>query len=168
VRPQDRIALSGPNGSGKSTLLRLMLDQAELAPDRILFMPQEISIAESSRITARIRALDSDEKGDIYSAVDRLGADLQSIMETDLPSPGEIRKLLLAEGLARRPAWVVMDEPTNHLDVFSIRHVETALAGFDGALLLVSHDRRFLDNLRELDWNIKGDADTGNWRLTVS
>ena len=68
--------------------------------------------------------------------VDRAGADL---------SPGERTRALLAELMAQGVNCLVLDEPTNHLDLEAIEQLESALAGFDGSLVLVTHDRRFLE-----------------------
>ncbi len=107
-------------------------------------LPQEISAADAQALIERARALESDALGRVISTVSRLGSDPEQLLQTGLPSPGEARKLLLALGLERDPAIVVMDEPTNHLDLLSMRCLEEALAGFEGALLLASHDDRFV------------------------
>ena len=65
-----------------------------------------------------------------------------------------MRKLLLAVGAAREPWLVILDEPTNHMDLPSVECLEEALAGYPGALLLVSHDLRFLRPLTTLRWEI--------------
>jgi ATPase subunit of ABC transporter with duplicated ATPase domains len=61
---------------------------------------------------------------------------------------------MIARGIFRNPALIVMDEPTNHLDLLSIGLLETALADFKGALLLASHDETFLSHLTERNWAI--------------
>lgn len=69
-------------------------------------------------------------------------------------SPGELRKLMLALGLLARPVVVLMDEPTNHLDLHSVEALERCLASYPGALLLVSHDRRFLEACCSRTWTV--------------
>jgi ATPase subunit of ABC transporter with duplicated ATPase domains len=91
------------------------------------------------------------------SVISCLGSRPQRLLETDDPSPGELRKILLAEGLSRVPNLIVMDEPTNHLDLPSIRCMEDALAEVRCALLLVSHDMRFLERLATNRWEIAGE-----------
>ena len=86
--------------------------------------------------------------------VSRLGSRPHRLLESDEPSPGETRKLLLALGMTRRPHIIIMDEPTNHMDLPSIECLETALADCPCGLLLVSHDRRFLQKLTRLEWQL--------------
>jgi len=71
-----------------------------------------------------------------------------------MPSPGEIRKLMLGLGLLKTPVLIMMDEPTNHMDLPSVQCLEDALSGFAGALILVSHDRVFLNNLISKVWRL--------------
>ncbi len=76
------------------------------------------------------------------------------LLDSTTPSPGETRKLLLALGMTRRPHIIIMDEPTNHMDLPSIECLEQALADCPCCLLLVSHDRRFLEKLTQQHWQI--------------
>jgi len=152
VQPADRIALVGPNGSGKSTLLRRIV--AELTPpeNRVVYVPQEVSMEESAGILASLHRLPVDVRGRAMTWVSRLGADPARLLSSELPSPGEVRKLILARHLAWEPHLILMDEPTNHMDLPSIEAVEAALAEFEGGLLLVSHDERFLGALTSRRW----------------
>jgi len=160
VRPDDRIALQGPNGAGKSTLVAALLERSGvgLEPDCVLFVPQEISAEDATRLVRETRALANDELGRVISTVSRLASDPEQILATESPSPGEARKLMLAFGLEKTPALVVMDEPTNHLDLVSMRCLEAALADFAGALLLVSHDDVFVGALARTLWRIDPDG----------
>ncbi len=154
VGPEDRIAVEGPNGAGKSRLIGLLLEASRSMSAEILSIPQELPEDAGRDLMKRIGGLSREEKGAVFSAVDRLGSDPVRLMSTESPSPGETRKLILALGLARSPEVIVMDEPTNHMDLFSVRHLETALSGFPGALILVSHDKVFLEALTETEWRI--------------
>jgi len=154
VQPTDRIALVGPNGSGKSTLIRHLVADLDLPEGRVVYIPQEIPVDRSIDALARVRSLPPDLRGRALAWVSRLGSDAQRLLESELPSPGEVRKLILARHLAFEPHLVVMDEPTNHMDLPSIECVETALADFAGGLLLVSHDERFLGALTTIRWRI--------------
>lgn len=87
--------------------------------------------------------------------VSRLGSRPERLLSSRNPSPGEIRKLMLALGMSLAPHIVVMDEPTNHLDLPSIECLEEALLECPCGLLLVSHDERFLDRLTDIQWRIE-------------
>lgn len=154
VEPEDRIALVGENGSGKSTLVRQLIDAAKLPGRKAVYVPQEIPAGEGRRFLDEARALSGQRLGEVMDHVSRLGSDAKQLLETVMPSPGEVRKLLLALALPDAPQFIVMDEPTNHMDLPSIECLEEALAGFPGALLLVSHDERFLERLTTVRWEI--------------
>lgn len=156
VHRGDRIHLSGPNGAGKSTLIRTLLASATLPPDAVLHLPQDISTPDAAQSLARVRDLPRDVRGRVLSMVAALGVDPDRLLESGSPSPGEARKLLLAEGLGRNAWLLVLDEPTNHLDLPSIERLETALSDWSGALLLVSHDHRLADRICTERWEIKG------------
>ena len=89
------------------------------------------------------------------AAVACLGSMPQRLLESGQLSPGEVRKLILALGLAREPHLIVMDEPTNHLDLPSIECLERALSACRCALLLVSHDAPFLERLTTTRWDLE-------------
>ena len=154
MTPTDRIALTGSNGNGKSTLIRHLLKGTNVPPERLLYVPQEISEEESRRIHAEVKQLPKEALGRVMTSVSRLGSRPGRLLGSETPSPGEIRKLLLAMGVDRGPHLVNMDEPTNHLDLPSIECLEEALAECPCALLLVSHDERFLSKLVDLRWHL--------------
>jgi len=157
MQPSDRVALVGPNGSGKSTLIRHIVGQIDLPGERIIYVSQEISAEESAEALRAVRALSSENLGSVMAWVSRLGSEPARLLSSELPSPGEVRKLILARHLAMEPHLIVMDEPTNHMDLPSIECVETALAEFPGGLLLVSHDEVFLAALTTIRWEIEPD-----------
>jgi ATPase subunit of ABC transporter with duplicated ATPase domains len=166
MRPTDRIALTGGNGLGKSTLVRHILTNLEIPAERLVCIPQEITAEESRRILAEVNALPKERLGQIMTIVSRLGSRPHRLIESDEPSPGEVRKILLAKGISEQPHLIVMDEPTNHMDLPSITCLEEALDGCPCGLLLVSHDLRFLQSLATANWHIVPE-DTGS-RLEVS
>lgn len=148
VGSTDHLGIEGPNGAGKSTLVRHLV--AHLGEDvPTLVMLQELSRAEKNRLLARIRGLSSAELGSVLSLVAQLNTDPRRLHATlasgSEPSPGELRKLMLALAALDGVCALVMDEPTNHLDVHSVEALERALAAFPGMLVLVSHDAAFLE-----------------------
>jgi macrolide transport system ATP-binding/permease protein len=163
MRPDDRIALTGPNGAGKSSLVRALLARVNVEAERLVFIPQEIAAREAAAILDQARRLDRLALGRVMTAVSCLGSRPERLLATPEPSPGELRKLLLALGLARTPHLIVMDEPTNHLDLPSIESLEEALEGCPCGMLLVSHDRPFLARLAQIEWRIVGNG--GDSRL---
>ncbi|RPI21278.1 MAG: ABC transporter ATP-binding protein [Acidobacteria bacterium] len=158
--PTDRIALTGANGSGKTSLIRVILQRLNVIPERLVYLPQEIDAVSSSRTIDQVRHLSHEELGYVMSLVTRLGSNPDRLMETTEPSPGEMRKVLLAMGLAKSPQLIILDEPTNHLDLPSIECMERALAECSCGLLLVSHDDRFLEALTTVRW--RNEADSGD------
>ncbi len=152
---QDRLAVLGPNGSGKTTLLRAILGDVELAAgsrwlgpgvkvglldQRRLRYGRDVSLLRSFTDTT---GLDRSEARSLLAKFG-LGADHVDRAGRDL-SPGERTRALLAELMAEGVNCLVLDEPTNHLDLEAIEQLESALDRFDGTLLLVTHDRAFLD-----------------------
>ncbi len=85
-----------------------------------------------------------------------------SYVQTGEPSPGEVRKLLLALGVAREAQLIVMDEPANHLDLPSIQCLEEALLPCPCGLLMVSHDLVFLRRLTATRWDLRPDPQSVN------
>jgi ATPase subunit of ABC transporter with duplicated ATPase domains len=166
ILPTDRIALTGPNGLGKSTLLRALAPRFNVPPEHLVLVPQEIDAEESARILAEAKKLPDDRLGDVMTRFSRLGSRPGRLLESAQPSPGETRKLLLALGIARGPHLIVMDEPTNHMDLPGILCLEDALADAPGAMLLVSHDERFLARLARKRWALAETA-PGRVALTV-
>ena len=95
-------------------------------------------------LLSEIRDLPNIQRGKLLSIVAQLDSDPDRIMVGETVSSGELRKLILARGILEEPQLIVMDEPTNHLDIHSVEALERALAGFPGALAVVSHDEAFL------------------------
>ncbi|HWN69200.1 MAG TPA: ATP-binding cassette domain-containing protein [Haliangium sp.] len=151
----SRIHVAGPNGAGKSTLLGALLDAAAHAREHILYLPQVMGPDLVSEHLLAIRALDRTERGRIMQVAAALGLDPERVLATDQPSPGEIRKLALARGMGMGAWALVLDEPTNHLDLPSIERIESALADYPGALVLVSHDEPFARALTSTIWRLE-------------
>ncbi|HEY5659866.1 MAG TPA: ATP-binding cassette domain-containing protein [Gaiellaceae bacterium] len=153
----DRVAIAGPNGSGKSTLLdvllgRVPLDSGQLWTGSGVVLGEltqgrdELARGELLPLFARETGL-NDEESRTLLAKFGLGAD-HVRRDAGSLSPGERTRALLALLAARGVNCLILDEPTNHLDVPAIEELERALDAFDGTVLLVTHDRRFLEAFR--------------------
>ncbi len=162
IMRQDRIGLIGPNGAGKTTLLRLLV--GELAPDsgevrrgtnvQVAYFDQQREQLDPERTV-----VDTVADGNDTVTVGGVTRHVYGYLEDFLFPPerarslvktlsgGERNRLLLARLLTRPANVLVLDEPTNDLDIETLELVEAQLALYPGTLLVVSHDRRFLDNV---------------------
>lgn len=158
VRGPERIGLTGRNGSGKTTLLKMLTGQLQpvrgdvqvQVPTR--FLPQSIDILDPAlTITANARLLaPRSNENEIRSALARFlfrGARADQLVQT--LSGGELLRASLACLLLAEPApqLLLLDEPTNNLDLDSVRQLREALTAYEGALIVVSHDARFLEEI---------------------
>lgn len=155
IEKNYKIGLTGNNGAGKSTFVNFLYSTLKIDRSKFIYLKQEISIKESTEIIENIGKLRNEDKGKIITIIDKLGSDPKRVLEMESPSPGEIRKLILAEGLLKSPELIIMDEPTNHMDIPSIQCLEKALIEVDCALLLVSHDKVFLKNVVNTNWSLE-------------
>lgn len=163
--PGDRICLVGRNGSGKSTLLKIAAGLA--TPDRgerfahpgasIRYLPQEADFNGFDTVRAYVEA-GLGPTDDPYSAEYLIGElGLSGDDNPDQLSGGEARRAALARVLVSKPDVLLLDEPTNHLDLTAIEWLEKTLQASRSALLLISHDRRFLETLsRATVWLDRG------------
>jgi ATPase subunit of ABC transporter with duplicated ATPase domains len=126
-----------------------------------LYIPQEISEETGKTIVSSLKIFTDADLGEALARFSRLGSDPEAILQSESPSPGELRKLMLAMGVidANRlvePVLIIMDEPTNHLDLRSILLLEEMLKSCRAALVLVSHDEEFLHKLCNKEWHFNG------------
>ena len=155
MQRSDRIALTGANGLGKSTLIRHILSSLDMPPGHLVYLPQEIDLAETRRIMSDVNRLSREQLGKIMTVVSALGSRPERLLGNLDISPGELRKVLLALGVVRQPYLIVMDEPTNHLDLPAIECLERALRDCPCGLLLVSHDMYFLSRVTQKRWHLE-------------
>jgi ATPase subunit of ABC transporter with duplicated ATPase domains len=152
----DRIAITGPNGGGKSTLLGALLGRLPLASGTAALGPGVVvGEVEQARgafagdgafLDAFRRELPDLAPADVRTLLAKFGLRADHVDRTTASlSPGERTRAALALLQARGVNLLVLDEPTNHLDLPAIEQLESALAGYEGTLLLVTHDRRMLE-----------------------
>ncbi|WP_084397834.1 ABC-F family ATP-binding cassette domain-containing protein [Henriciella aquimarina] len=148
----ERAALVGRNGAGKSTLMRLVTGRHDPDAGDVWRQPgTEVAVVEQEPdLSAYETVLDyaSDGTDEPWMAEAELGLfGIDPGANPNTLSGGQIRRAALAKAFAQGPDILLLDEPTNHLDVPMIETLEDRLKAFPGAVLLVSHDRRFLENV---------------------
>ena len=167
VNAGERIGITGPNGAGKSTLLRGLLGR-QLPDEGSASLGASVQIGEIDQarsLLAGIRPLavafealvPEMASGEVRTLLAKFGLRADHVNRpVDELSPGERTRAGLALLQARGVNLLVLDEPTNHLDLEAIEQLEQALESYDGALLLVTHDRRMLATVRtDRRWNVE-------------
>jgi ATP-binding cassette subfamily F protein uup len=171
----DRIALIGPNGCGKSTLVKLLIDQLKPQSGEIKVGTKlEVAYFDQYREALDPEKTVEENVGEGKSTVTVNGQDrhILSYLQDFLFSPmrartpvkalsgGEKNRLLLARLFLRPANLIILDEPTNDLDIETLELLESLLTDFEGTLLIVSHDRSFIDNTVTSSWWFTGN---GHW-----
>src|SRR5665213_3200853 len=165
VAEGERLCLVGRNGSGKSTLLKIAAGLMEADSGEqfaqpgatIRYLPQEPNLSgyASTRDYVEAGLLEGDDPNRAFYLLGNLG--LSGLETPATLSGGEARRAALARVLAPRPDILLLDETTNHLDLPAIEWLESELKAMRAALVLISHDRRFLENLsRAVVWLDRG------------
>ncbi|HTV86845.1 MAG TPA: ATP-binding cassette domain-containing protein [Dyella sp.] len=174
----DRVGIIGPNGAGKSTLLKILLGQ--LTPqggEAALGTGLQIAYFDQHRaqLNDTLNALDNVAQGREYIELNGQRKHIIGYLQDFLFSPerarapitrlsgGERNRLLLAKLFAQPSNLLVMDEPTNDLDVETLELLEELLIDYKGSLLLVSHDREFLDNVVSSTLVLEGQGQVGEY-----
>ena len=162
----NRIAFGGKNGEGKSTMARIIMQELECTGEHKLGHNVKIgyfSQNQASELDEELTAFETIDKiavGDIRTRIrDILGAFMFSGQDADkkvkVLSGGERARLAMIRLLLEPVNFLVLDEPTNHLDIHSKGLLKQALINFDGTLLVVSHDREFMDGLVDVVYEFK-------------
>ena len=174
----DRVGIVGPNGSGKSTLLHILLGRLPPARGEVVAgTGLEIAYFDQHRASLREdwNALDNVAEGREYIELDGQRKHVLGYLQDFLFSPerarapitrlsgGERNRLLLARLFAQPSNLLVMDEPTNDLDVETLELLEELLEAYRGTLLLVSHDREFIDNVVTSTLVLEGNGRVGEY-----
>ncbi|MEV4871820.1 ABC-F family ATP-binding cassette domain-containing protein [Streptomyces syringium] len=152
----DRVAITGANGSGKSTLLAALLGRLPLDAGGAMLGPgvvvgevdqaRALFFGDEALLTAFEAAVPELEPADVRTLLAKFGLKAAHVLRPAATlSPGERTRAALALLQARGVNLLVLDEPTNHLDLPAIEQLESALASYNGTLLLVTHDRRMLE-----------------------
>lgn len=163
ILEDDHICLIGRNGQGKSTLLKVLsgiyeLDGGEFyqKPNiKIHYLPQDLDLPQKKTILEIVM----ETAGEEYAANMLLDAlKIDATRSIDTLSGGQKRRVLLARALAGNPDVLLLDEPTNHLDIQAIQWLEGYLNSYQGALIMISHDRYFLRHTtRSMLWLDRGE-----------
>ena len=162
IDAHERVSLVGRNGTGKSTLLKIL--SAEILPDagtvwrpvslRTARLEQDVPLSAHRSVfevvaEGHTHHLEEDEawlrEHQVELILSRLGLAPEVIVDT--LSGGWRRRVLLVRALVGQPDLLLLDEPTNHLDIEAIQWLETFLAGYEGSVMFVTHDRAFLQRL---------------------
>lgn len=161
ISPGDRVCLVGRNGCGKSSLMKVITSEYELdvgelfkAPGlEVGYLKQDVKNLPAGTIYDLVLSSFSDKETNRYNADIILNQlELDGNLELKNCSGGQVRRAFLAETLVRSPNILLLDEPTNHLDIRAIEWLESYVKSYKGAVICISHDRSFLENVTNKVW----------------
>jgi ATPase subunit of ABC transporter with duplicated ATPase domains len=153
----DKIAILGDNGAGKTTLLKMLV--GDILPDsgeirkgarvNIGYLPQDSELGNDA-VIKRVKESEYMNETEFRKILNNLGITKEEMGKggNEL-SPGERSRFVLASLIAQSPNCMIMDEPTNHLDIYALDFLEEAIKRFKGTLVIVTHDRYFLNRIGE-------------------
>ena len=172
IKRETKLALTGQNGAGKTIFVNHVIKLLKEAgrQNELLYLPQEISDEKCAQIFKEFSELEEDERGEVLSTLFRLGSEPARLSTKNFVgansiacgtstgssagnssdqqvSPGELRKLMIALAVQRPLSLLILDEPTNHMDITSVLALENALASLDCSMIVVSHDKAFLEKI---------------------
>ena len=155
INDNSKVGIIGINGAGKSTILKLIV--GEVTPSsgviyrkndlKIGYLAQDINFQKGNTIFEEVRRLSKNENDyEIASILNRMGLNNHDMLVDNL-SGGEKKRLQLASVLIKKSDMLILDEPTNHLDIAMISWLEKYLIKYNKGLILVTHDRYFLERI---------------------
>ncbi|MBR5965444.1 MAG: ABC-F family ATP-binding cassette domain-containing protein [Treponema sp.] len=185
-----KVALTGQNGAGKTLFVHHVIEALQKAgrSGEALYLPQEIPDEQREAILRDLYGLEESERGEVFSTLYRLGSEPERLAQLrsggpdsglanasgtndaaggdgNNLSPGELRKLMIALAVQRPLSLLILDEPTNHMDITSVMALENALAALDCAMLIVSHDKAFLQKVANASLVAIRDGDHGELKI---
>ncbi|MDQ1264396.1 MAG: ATP-binding cassette, subfamily er 3 [Campylobacterota bacterium] len=159
LNSKNRVGLVGRNGSGKSTLFKIILGEEPYDSGEIIIpkgykigaLKQHLEFSEDTIVKEVALALGKDEEYDIYKVEKTLfglGFSKDDLQKNPLSFSGGYQiRLNLAKLLIAKPNLLLLDEPTNYLDILSLRWLRTFLKNFEGEVIIITHDRDFMDSV---------------------
>ncbi len=165
---REKVGLVGLNGCGKSTLLKIITGEieptnggVEISQERLGYLPQQFDLSNGNSLMLGeyMESLVDYKQQDLWKVEKTLGklqfGEIDEFKLLDTFSPGQIMKLYLAKIMLADPTVLLLDEPTNHLDIEGIEWLEKFISSFNGIVIMISHDREFLnaatDHILEID-----------------
>tara|TARA_B100001741_G_scaffold287374_1_gene264822 strand:+ start:13 stop:1053 length:1041 start_codon:yes stop_codon:yes gene_type:complete len=185
---REKIGLVGPNGAGKTTLIKTILGETPLDSGWVSvgetvsfgYYSQVVNFRDpTQRVVDYVKEIEGEakdliggfagQKVSVYSLLEKFNfTDGKQAVKIESLSGGEQRRLQMLTVLALCPNFLILDEPTNDLDLDTIEALEDMLSNFDGCVLIVSHDRQFVNNLADHIFVFDGEGGISDWSGSYS